>query len=169
MPDTEIAGVVRDAYHASVDERVPPADYVPRRQNKDLDGLCFYVRSALPPGRMVPRIRRVMQSLDAGLPPQDRRTFEDQVSIGVRPRAFLVDLAGVFAAPATLPAMVGLYGVMARSVTRRTREIGIRIALAAATARNRGMVVRDAAAARRGHRGGRPRVAGSGAVTSPAR
>ncbi|MGA2186693.1 MAG: FtsX-like permease family protein [Bryobacteraceae bacterium] len=110
---------------------------------RNLDGLSFYVRSALPPGRMVPQIRRVMQSLDAELPLQDLRTFDDQVNISVRPQALLLDLAGAFAVLATLLAMVGLYGVMAYSVTRRTREIGIRIALGAATARIRGMVMRE--------------------------
>jgi ABC-type antimicrobial peptide transport system permease subunit len=92
---------------------------------------------------MVPQIRRVMQSLDAELPLQDLRTFDDQVNISVRPQALLLDLAGAFAVLATLLAMVGLYGVMAYSVTRRTREIGIRIALGAATARIRGMVMRE--------------------------
>jgi predicted permease len=141
--DITIVGVVKDSHYSSVKDPPPPLFYRPWRQDKQLNGLYFYVRSALPEQQMVPQIRRVMASLDRDLPLQDLRTLDEQVRINVQQDRIVLQLAAVFAALATALAMLGLYGVMAHSVTRRTREIGIRMALGAEPGRIRGMVMRE--------------------------
>src|SRR5271157_2376847 len=92
---------------------------------------------------MMPQIRRVIASLDRDLPLQDLRTLDDQIKLNITQDRIVLQLAAVFAALATSLAMLGLYGVMAQSVTRRTREIGIRMALGAEPEKIRGMVMRE--------------------------
>jgi ABC-type antimicrobial peptide transport system permease subunit len=101
------------------------------------------VRSALPAAQVIPSIRRTVAALDRNIPPGDLRTLDEQIRRDLTNERLVLDLAAVFAALATGLAMLGLYGVMAYSIARRTREIGIRIALGAAPARIRGMVMRE--------------------------
>jgi len=142
-PDITIIGVVKDSHYSSVKDPAPPLYYRPWRQNKEINGLYFYVRSALPEKQMIPQIRRVMGQLDRDLPLQDVRTLDEQVRQNVSQDRIVLQLAGLFAVLATALAMLGLYGVMAHSVTRRTREIGIRIALGAEPGKIRLMVLRE--------------------------
>ncbi|MEO8372199.1 MAG: ABC transporter permease [Candidatus Solibacter sp.] len=142
-PDITIVGVVKDSHYSSVKDPAPPLYYRPWRQNKEINGLYFYVRTALPEKQMIPQIRRVMGQLDRDLPLQDVRTLDEQVRQNVSQDRIVLQLAGVFAVLATALAMLGLYGVMAHSVTRRTREIGIRIALGAEPGKIRLMVLRE--------------------------
>ncbi|HXB68805.1 MAG TPA: ABC transporter permease [Candidatus Acidoferrales bacterium] len=144
-PPTEIVGVVKDSHYAGVKQDPPPMYYVPWRQDKELNGLEFYVRSGLPESRMVPQMRRVLASIDRDLPPENLRTMEQQINQNIQSDRIVLQLAATFAILATALAMLGLYGVMAHSVTRRTREIGIRMALGAGPRRIRGMVLRELA------------------------
>ncbi len=143
LPDMEIVGVVKDSKYSSVKQKTPRVYYTPWRQSKDIGELSFYVRTALPTDRVVPQIRRVMASIDRDLPLQGLRPLEEQIALNVRQDRIVLQLAASFAIVATLLAMLGLYGVMAYSVTRRTREIGIRLALGAGTGRIRSMVMRE--------------------------
>jgi len=90
-------------------------------------------------------MRRVLASIDRDLPPENLRTLEQQISRNIQDDRIVLQLAAVFAILATALAMLGLYGVMANSVTRRTREIGIRMALGAGPRSIRGMVLRELA------------------------
>jgi putative ABC transport system permease protein len=81
--------------------------------------------------------------IDRTLPLETLRTMQAQIDSNIRSDRLVLQLAAAFAILATLLAMLGLYGVMAHSVTRRTREIGIRIALGAEPGRIRGMVLRE--------------------------
>jgi ABC-type antimicrobial peptide transport system permease subunit len=108
-----------------------------------LNELSFYVRSALPLDQMAPQIRRAMAGIDRDLPLEGFRSLDETVRRNIRSDRMVLQLAAVFAILATALAMLGLYGVMAHSVTRRTREIGIRIALGAPPLRIRGMVMRE--------------------------
>jgi putative ABC transport system permease protein len=142
-PDTEIVGVVKDSHYAGVKQAPPKLYFTPWRQDPKVNGLSFYVRTAVPPAQMTPQIRRVMRALDADLPLENLRTLDEQIRFNIRNDRIVLQLAAAFAILATALAMLGLYGVMAHSVTRRTREIGIRIALGAAPLRIRTMVLRE--------------------------
>ncbi len=84
-----------------------------------------------------------MASIDRDLPLEDLRTLDEQIRMNVAQDRIVLQLAAIFAVLATALAMLGLYGVMAHSVTRRTREIGIRLALGAQPGSIRGMVMRE--------------------------
>jgi ABC-type antimicrobial peptide transport system permease subunit len=141
--DAEIVGVVRDSHYSSVRNPAPPVFYRPWRQDPKLSTMSFYVRSEAAPKSIVPQIRAVMRSIDRDVPLEDLRTLEDQVHFNIRSDELILRLASAFAALATALAMLGLYGVMAYGVAQRTREIGIRMALGAAPAKIRSMVLRD--------------------------
>jgi len=139
----EIVGVVKDSKYSDVKRKIPRVYYTPYRQSKENGSIQFYVRTTLSTDQIMPQVRRTMASLDADLPLEGMRTLEDQVGRNIRSDRLVVALVGAFAFLATLLSMLGLYGVMAYSVARRSREIGIRIALGAAAARIRAMVLRE--------------------------
>ena len=141
--DIEIVGVVKDSHYSAVKQDPPKLYFTPWRQDKELHGLFFYVRSAIPTKQMFAQIRRVMHNIDPDLPIENLRTLDDQIRLNISNDRIVLQLAAAFAILATALAMLGLYGVMAHSVTRRTREIGIRIALGAQPMRIRGMVLRE--------------------------
>ena len=141
----EIVGVVKDSHYSGVKQTPPAMFYIPWRQDENISGLEFYVRSGLPEGQMIPQMRRVLASIDRDLPPENLRTMEEQIAVNIQSDRIVLQLSAVFAILATALAMLGLYGVMAHSVTRRTREIGIRMALGAAPRNIRGMVARELA------------------------
>ncbi len=141
--DIEIVGVVKDTHYAGVKQKPPRLYYMPWRQSGDVGEISFYVRTALAPEQMMPQVRRVMRTLDPDLPLEGLRTFEEQVGRSLKTDRIVLQLSMAFSMLATLLAMLGLYGVMAYSVTRRTREIGIRIAMGASTMSIRRMVMRE--------------------------
>jgi putative ABC transport system permease protein len=143
VPNVEIVGVVKDSHYSGVKQTPPRVFYTPWRQSKNVGTMTFYVRTALPTDQVIPQIRSVMKSLDSDLPVENLRTFEEQVRMNIRSDQMVLQLSAAFAVLATVLAMLGLYGVMAYSVTRRTREIGIRIALGAQSGTIRSMVMRE--------------------------
>jgi predicted permease len=144
-PDTEIVGVVKDSHYAGVKQKPPRLFYTPWRQDTvfGLGSLNIYVRSALPSDRMIPQIRHVLASLDPDLPAENLRPLDDTIRRNIHSDRMVLELAAAFAILATALAMLGLYGVMAHSVARRTREIGIRMALGAEPGGIRAMVMRE--------------------------
>jgi len=141
----EIVGVAKDSHYAAVKQTPPALFYTPWRQDEEINGLEFYIRCGLPAAQMIPQMRRVLASIDHDLPAENLRSMEEQIADNIQTDRIVLQLAAVFAAVATALAMLGLYGVMAHSVTRRTREIGIRVALGAAPRKIRGMVARELA------------------------
>src|ERR1043165_3165988 len=105
--------------------------------------ISFYVPPELPTAQVAAQIRSVMRNIDGDVPLEDLRTLEEQVRYNIRSDELVLRLAAAFAVLATVLAMLGLYGVMAHGVARRTREIGIRMALGAAPAKIRTLVMRD--------------------------
>lgn len=139
----EIVGVVKDSKYSGVRQKVPRIYYIPYRQDKEPGSLSFYVRSPLPTDQVSAQIRRVISGMDPDLPIESLRTLDDQVQRNIRSDKLVMQLASAFAILATLLAMLGLYGVMAFNVARRTREIGIRMALGAGSSRIRSLVLRE--------------------------
>jgi predicted permease len=107
-------------------------------------GATFYIKVRGAPEQAIPSIRRIVRQADPRLPILWFRTLNAQVNRSLTTERLLAALSGSFGALALLLSLVGLYGVMSFVVTRRTREIGIRLALGATRASAIQLVLRDA-------------------------
>jgi predicted permease len=148
--DRMVVGVVGDIRVRGLERNSEPQVYLPYRQVPD-GWLAWYppkdlvIRSATGPGTLLPAVRRIIRSADAEQPVSDVRTMADIVEEQTASRSAQVRVLGAFAAIAFLLAGVGIHGLLSFAVSRRTQEIGVRIALGARPGEIVGMIARQGA------------------------
>jgi predicted permease len=140
----EIVGVCGDTHFDRVQSRVPPTWFCVLPQTEEVGAFTFEVRTAMGVSAILPRIREAVRSVGKDLPVFDVRTQLQQIdSTMSRERVFMA-LTSAFGVLALLLACVGIYGTLSQNVSRRTSEIGIRLAFGATPADVLVMVLREA-------------------------
>ncbi len=139
----EVIGVVADSKHARVKEEGKPFAYMPYAQLDGLGRATFYLRTAGEPTALATAVRREVQRLDGNLPVYDLRTLENVIERSLFAEELLMTLTISFGLLAAALAALGIAGVMTYTVARRTREIGIRIALGAGQGHVQWLVLRE--------------------------
>ncbi len=138
--DYEVIGVVNDIRFRSMREESPPIFY---RADVNYYGVTLHVRTRVPPAPVIAELRSLLASIGPGLAPSEVATMEQDIETSLWQERLIAALASVFAIASAVLVAIGLYGMLAYSIARRTREIGIRMALGARPAHLIEMISRD--------------------------
>ena len=143
--DVQVVGVVKDAKYDRLRDEAPPTIYIPWTQAPwgAATKLDFEVRTAGDANTVMAAIRRLLRDTDRMLPVMNIRQMDQLIDDALEQERLLAWLVGLFGAITLVLACVGLYGMVAYSVTGRTREIGLRMALGADRASVLGMILRQ--------------------------
>lgn len=137
-PGWEIVGIAGDAKYDSLRRDIAPTMYIPWVGNG-----AFSIRSSRDPKQLVPAIREIIDRRDSNLAMYRVATVSEEMDQQVFMEKLVAQLSSAFAILAVLLACAGIYGLLSYEVTRRTREIGIRMAIGAQRAHVIGMIVRQ--------------------------
>jgi predicted permease len=138
-----VVGVAADTIYTSTMERERPAYYLPLAQNYE-SAVALHVRAAGNPMALVPAIRDAVRQADSQLALERPQLLRDVLDRTLGPQRMMATLVSLFGAVALILAVLGLYGVMAQAATRRTKEIGIRLAIGAQPASIAGLLLGQA-------------------------
>jgi predicted permease len=139
----EIVGVVKDSKYTGVRDDIPRTIFFPLLEERTPSSIVVYVRTIGEPTAAFGAAQRVVHDLDANVPVYNLRTLAHQIDQSLLNDRLVATLSAAFGVLATLLAVIGLYGVMAFTVARRTREIGVRMALGAVPGDVVRMVMRE--------------------------
>ena len=143
-PAIRVIGVAGDARYSSVRADMPPTLYLYYRQVPEMKNApTFEVRTAGPPAALTATVRDIVREIDPHLPVFGTGTQAEQIATSIRQERLFANLATLLGGVAMLLSAIGLYGLLAYSVARRTPEIGLRMALGAARGRVQWMVLRE--------------------------
>lgn len=141
--DRRVVGVVGDVRHLSVEGAAGDEVYLPLRQLFDFSSLTLIVRTPMEPASLVKTLRAVLTPVAPHLATNEVLTLDAVVDRAISPRRFFTALLGGFSAFALCLALLGIYGVISYTVTHRTQEIGVRMALGATGRQVQARIIRD--------------------------
>jgi predicted permease len=139
----QIVGIAADTRYADLRSETPPTFYLSYQQTLEASRMVVEIRTAEEPGTVLSQVRTTIESLDRDLPLIDVRTMSEQIRATVSGERIFAQLTSAFGVLALVLACIGIYGIMAYTVARRTGEIGIRMALGAQAGRVLTMVLRE--------------------------